>query len=52
MSAFAVEHEHINVLLWAADTFRGPHNLTWYYENPLRIGQLTRDNVDEIDSYL
>jgi len=53
MSAIALSHEHIHVLLWAADKFRGIYtNLTWYYDNPSRIGQLRCDNVDEIGQML
>ena len=54
MSAYVVEAEHINVLLWAAHKgFRKPlGNLTWIYDNPIRVHQLTDDNLDQVGQML
>lgn len=52
MSEFFVHHEHINVLLWAARTHTIIGSLTWYYDNPTRMGQLTLDVFDEVGQML
>lgn len=54
MSAYVVEAEHINVLLWAAHQgFHRPlGNLTWIYDNPIRVHQLTHDNLDQVGQML
>lgn len=54
MSAYVVEAEHINVLLWAGRYgFRRPgRNLTWVYDNPTRVNQLTEDNLDQTGQML
>ncbi|WP_062899321.1 hypothetical protein [Mycobacterium avium] len=54
MSAYVVHAEHINVLLWAGRYgFRRPcGNLTWYYDNPTRVNQLTDDNLDQVGQML
>jgi hypothetical protein len=54
MSAYVVEAEHINVLLWAAhEAFRRPPgNLTWIFDNPIRVHQLTHNNLDEVGQML
>lgn len=54
MSAYVVEAEHINVLLWAAryGYRRAGANLTWAYDNPTRVNQLTEDNLDQVGQML
>lgn len=54
MSAWLLEPEHISVLLWAGhDRFRRPgHNLTWAFDNPTRVHQLTEDNMTEVGQML
>ncbi|WP_204806033.1 hypothetical protein [Mycobacterium riyadhense] len=54
MSAYVVEAEHINVLLWAAhEGFHRPlGNLSWIYDNPIRVKQLTHDNLDQVGQML
>ncbi|WP_236722095.1 hypothetical protein, partial [Mycobacterium avium] len=54
MSAYVVASEHINVLLWAGRYgFRRPcGNLTWIYGNPIRVNQLTDDNLDQVGQML
>jgi hypothetical protein len=54
MSAYLVGPEHINVLLWAAHKGfrRHPYNLTWTFDNPIRVHQLTDANLDEVGQML
>ena len=54
MSAYLVGPEHINVLLWAAHKAfrRHPYNLTWTFDNPIRVHQLTDANLDEVGQML
>jgi hypothetical protein len=54
MSAYLVGPEHINVLLWAAHQgFHRPlGNLTWTFDNPIRVHQLTDANLDEVGQML
>lgn len=54
MSAFIVDPEHINVMIWAAahkvNRHHGP--LRWYYGNPTHAGQVSHDNVDQVGQML
>lgn len=52
MSAFVVDPEHINVLLWAAQNYSTPRTFAWIYDNPTRVGQLTPDTIDEVGQML
>jgi hypothetical protein len=55
MSADTVDHEHINVLLWAAAKPVPPNGpMYWYYDNPTRCNQVDPDgsNRDEIGQML
>lgn len=54
MSAYLVGPEHISLLLWAGrEQFRRHgHNLTWDFDNPTRVHQLTDDNMTEVGQML
>jgi hypothetical protein len=53
MSAFIVDPEHINVMLWAGAQHAGHHGpLRWYFGNPTHIGELHDDNLDQIGQML
>ncbi|ETZ55267.1 hypothetical protein MAHJHV58_31790 [Mycobacterium avium subsp. hominissuis] len=54
MSAYVVEAEHINVLLWAGRYAFRRHcgNLTWTYDNPSRVNQLTDHNLNQVGQML
>jgi hypothetical protein len=54
MSAFQVDAEHINVMLWAARHYI-PHylgDMRWYSSNPQQAHQLTADNLDAVGQML
>jgi hypothetical protein len=54
MSAYVVQAEHINVLIWAAHQgFRWHRsNFAWIYDNPIRVNHLTDDNLDQVGQML
>ena len=54
MSAFVVDHEHINVMIWAGLTTSRGHDgpLRWHFDNPSRINTLTTDTATEVGQLL
>jgi hypothetical protein len=54
MSAYLVGPEHISILLWAGhERFHRPgHKLTWEFDNPTRVHQLTEDNLTQVGQML
>lgn len=54
MSAYLVGPEHISILLWAGhEGFHRPgHKLTWEFDNPTRVHQLTEDNLTSVGQML
>lgn len=54
MSAWVIDFEHINVLVWAglSREFAYDHVLTWYWGNPTRAGRLEHHNATEVGRML
>jgi hypothetical protein len=54
MSLYLVGPEHISLLLWAGhERFHRPgHNLSWSFDNPIRVHQLIDDNLTAVGQML
>ena len=53
MSAFIVPTEHLHVLIWAGLNLTWPRGgFSWYYDNPTRVGSLSRDTAGAVGQML